>query len=122
VELSLELAGCALHVATGAYYDLYGEEEYAAASNTPRHYGLLRPGGALVMKVYEGAGTNEFMASMRPYFDKVARLRVEASRSMSREFYALGLGRKSGKDGGGGGGGSGGGGGGSKSGSKSSKR
>jgi hypothetical protein len=51
VELSLELAGTALHVATGHYYDLYGAA-YEASSG-PRHAGLLRPGGALVMKVYE---------------------------------------------------------------------
>lgn len=31
-----------------------------------RHSGLLRPGGALVMKVYEGAGTNEFMKARAP--------------------------------------------------------
>lgn len=47
------------------------------------------------MKVYEGSGTTEFIKSMQPYFAKVARMRVEASRSMSREFYAVGLGRKS---------------------------
>jgi len=56
------------------------------------------------MKIYEGSGTNEFIKSMQPYFTKVARLRVEASRSMSREFYAIGIGRK-GPGGAGGGGG-----------------
>ena len=42
----------------------------------------------------QGAGTQEFTKLMQRYFKKVARLRVEASRSMSREFYAIGLGRK----------------------------
>lgn len=42
----------------------------------------------------QGAGTQEFIKLMQKYFKKVARLRVEASRSMSREFYAIGLGRK----------------------------
>ena len=28
------------------------------------------------------------------YFTKVVRMRVDASRSMSREFFAVGLGRK----------------------------
>ena len=79
------------------------------------------------MKVYEGAGTNEFVASMRPYFEKVARMRVEASRSMSREFYAVGLGRRRAGGGGGGGGGNeggggGGGGGGGSGGKKKAKR
>jgi hypothetical protein len=59
-------------------------EPYAGASADParpppprpaqvgfRHEGFLRPGGALVMKVYEGAGTNEFIKSMQPYFTKV---------------------------------------------------
>lgn len=30
-----------------------------------RHQGYLRPGGALVMKVYEGAGVNEFIRDMQ---------------------------------------------------------
>jgi 23S rRNA U2552 (ribose-2'-O)-methylase RlmE/FtsJ len=42
----------------------------------------------------QGAGTQEFTKLMQQYFTKVVRLRVEASRSMSREFYAIGLGRK----------------------------
>jgi 23S rRNA (uridine2552-2'-O)-methyltransferase len=56
------------------------------------------------MKIYEGSGTTEFIKSMQPYFTKVARMRVEASRSMSREFYAIGIGRKAPGGGGGGGG------------------
>jgi len=31
---------------------------------------------------------------LQKYFTKVVRMRVDASRSMSREFYAVGLGRK----------------------------
>jgi hypothetical protein len=42
----------------------------------------------------QGSGTQEFTKLMQQYFTKVVRLRVEASRSMSREFYAIGLGRK----------------------------
>jgi 23S rRNA (uridine2552-2'-O)-methyltransferase len=42
----------------------------------------------------QGAGVNEFIVDMRKYFTKVVRMRVDASRSMSREFYAVGLGRK----------------------------
>jgi 23S rRNA U2552 (ribose-2'-O)-methylase RlmE/FtsJ len=34
------------------------------------------------------------MGEMQRHFTKVARLKVQASRSMSREFYAIGLGRK----------------------------
>ena len=48
----------------------------------------------LLWCVLQGAGTQEFIKLMQQYFNKVVRLRVEASRSMSREFYAIGLGRK----------------------------
>ena len=51
VELSVELAGTALNIATGYYFDVYGEE-YAARVGE-RHTGFLRPGGSLVMKIYE---------------------------------------------------------------------
>jgi 23S rRNA U2552 (ribose-2'-O)-methylase RlmE/FtsJ len=51
VELSLELANTAMNVATGHYYDEYGEA-YAQQMGF-RHTGFLRPGGNLVMKVYE---------------------------------------------------------------------
>jgi 23S rRNA U2552 (ribose-2'-O)-methylase RlmE/FtsJ len=48
----------------------------------------------IVAAAAQGAGTQEFTKLMQRYFKKVARMRVEASRSMSREFYAIGLGRK----------------------------
>ncbi len=51
MELSLELAGTALNIATGYHFDLYGEQLVAQLGF--RHQGFLRPGGALVMKVYE---------------------------------------------------------------------
>lgn len=51
VELSLELANTAMNVATGHYYDEYGEA-YAQQMGF-RHTGFLRPGGNLVMKLYE---------------------------------------------------------------------
>mmetsp|Transcript_6722 Transcript_6722/g.17992 ORF Transcript_6722/g.17992 Transcript_6722/m.17992 type:complete len:236 (-) Transcript_6722:401-1108(-) len=92
VELSLELAGMALHLSTGYYYDAYGDVFLQQMGY--RHTGFLKPGGALVMKIYEGAGINEFIRDMQKYFTKVVRMRVDASRSMSREFYAVGLGRR----------------------------
>jgi hypothetical protein len=51
VELSIELASTALHIATGYYFDQYGEP-YAQKMGF-KHQGYLKPGGALVMKVYE---------------------------------------------------------------------
>eukprot|EP00878_Enallax_costatus_P038876 GHUV01044364.1.p1 GENE.GHUV01044364.1~~GHUV01044364.1.p1 ORF type:complete len:107 (+),score=31.13 GHUV01044364.1:366-686(+) len=92
VELSLDLANTAMNVATGHYFDIYGEPYIQQMGF--QHSGFLQPGGSLVMKVYEGSGTQEFIKLMQQYFNKVVRLRVEASRSMSREFYAIGLGRK----------------------------
>jgi len=101
VARSLELAGTALHAAVGYHYDeaerragAEGVAAVAAAAGVARHSGLLRPGGALVVKVYEGSGVDAWLADARGYFDRVVRLRVAASRSMSREFYAVGLGRK----------------------------
>ncbi|KAG1679133.1 hypothetical protein FOA52_000488 [Chlamydomonas sp. UWO 241] len=92
VDMSIELASTALHIATGYYFDEYGEA-YVQKMGF-RHTGYLKPGGALVMKVYDGAGTQEFMKAVGRYFTKVSRMRLEASRSTSREFFAVALGRK----------------------------
>lgn len=51
VELSLELAGTALNVATGCYFDMYGQPYIQQMGFS--HTGFLRPGGSLVMKIYE---------------------------------------------------------------------
>ena len=51
VELSLELAGAAMNIATGHYFDLYGDA-YVQRMGF-RHEGYLRPGGSLVMKIFE---------------------------------------------------------------------
>jgi hypothetical protein len=92
VDLSLELAGAALNLATGCYFEDYGPAYEAQLGFS--HAGFLKPGGALVMKIYEGAGSDAFLKGMARHFTKVARMRVDASRSMSREFYAIGLQRK----------------------------
>lgn len=51
MELSLELAGTALNVATGHYYDLYGDQYASTVGFT--HTGFLKQGGNLVMKIYD---------------------------------------------------------------------
>jgi 23S rRNA (uridine2552-2'-O)-methyltransferase len=101
VARSLELAGTALHAAVGYHYDeaerAGGDEGVAAveqATGVARHSGLLRTGGCFVVKVYEGAGVDGWLKDARGYFERVVRLRVAASRSMSREFYAIGLARR----------------------------
>jgi 23S rRNA U2552 (ribose-2'-O)-methylase RlmE/FtsJ len=56
-----------------------------------KRYAHLR---ALWPQVYEGSGTQAFVKDVQGYFNKVARMRVDASRSMSREFYVVATGRK----------------------------
>jgi len=53
---------------------------------------LLRPGGALVVKVFDGEDAHGFVQSVRPHFGKVKRSRPEAVRKQSREFFVVALG------------------------------
>ena len=55
----------------------------------------LKPGGSLLVKVFQGAGYSEFLAQMRTYFDAVVSRKPEASRGRSSEMYLLGRGLKS---------------------------
>lgn len=50
VELSLDLASTSLHLSTGYYFDVYGEEY---SPGYPRHAGVLKAGGSLAVKIYE---------------------------------------------------------------------
>lgn len=52
----------------------------------------LRPGGALLMKVFAGAAAGQVAAGMRGRFAKHATLKPAASHKESREQYYLGLG------------------------------
>lgn len=56
----------------------------------------LKPGGSLVVKVFQGAGFAEFLTAMRKAFSKVGSRKPEASRGRSSEMYLLGKGLKSG--------------------------
>jgi 23S rRNA (uridine2552-2'-O)-methyltransferase len=49
----------------------------------------LKPGGDLLIKLFEGAGTNEYRQLLREHFDKVMTRKPGASRDKSREFYIL---------------------------------
>jgi 23S rRNA (uridine2552-2'-O)-methyltransferase len=55
---------------------------------------LLRPGGAFVVKVFDGEEVPDFLASLRPDYREVRRVRPEAVRQASREFFLVALGRK----------------------------
>jgi 23S rRNA (uridine2552-2'-O)-methyltransferase len=50
---------------------------------------VLKPGGDLLVKMFEGAGTNEFRQQLREQFAHVLTRKPEASRDKSREFYVL---------------------------------
>ncbi len=51
----------------------------------------LRPGGALLVKTFQGAGFEDFMRLMRSHFAKVVVRKPKASRDRSSEQYLLGL-------------------------------
>ena len=54
----------------------------------------LKPRGAFLVKVFQGAGYAEFLAAMRRTFVEVASRKPAASRSGSAEMYLLGKGLK----------------------------
>ncbi len=51
----------------------------------------LKPGGAFLVKVFQGAGFEDYLKLMRQYFAKVVTRKPKASRDRSREQYLLGL-------------------------------
>ena len=53
----------------------------------------LRPGGALVIKIFQGEGFDDFLKTLRRHFRLVVSRKPKASRSESRELYLVALGR-----------------------------
>ena len=53
----------------------------------------LKPGGAFLVKVFQGAGFETYIRQMREHFAKVVTRKPGASRDRSREVYLLGLGK-----------------------------
>jgi 23S rRNA (uridine2552-2'-O)-methyltransferase len=51
----------------------------------------LVPGGAFIVKVFDGEEVPAFQTAMRSRFGKVKRIRPEAVRKSSREFFLLGM-------------------------------
>lgn len=51
----------------------------------------LRPGGAFLVKVFQGAGFEEYFRLMRSSFARVVTRKPKASRDRSSELYLLGL-------------------------------
>ena len=50
---------------------------------------VLKPGGNLVCKLFQGEGSDAFIAEARRQFDKVRVMKPEASRPGSREVYLV---------------------------------
>lgn len=55
---------------------------------------LLRPGGDMLVKTFQGAGFEEYLRDVRATFDVVKSRKPQASRSRSREVYILAKSRK----------------------------
>lgn len=53
---------------------------------------VLAPGGAFVCKVFDGADAHAFVQSLRPHFAETKRVRPEAVRQNSREFFVVSTG------------------------------
>lgn len=50
---------------------------------------LLKSGGSLLVKVFQGKGIDEYRAQLRRHFEKVAVRKPDASRGRSAELYLL---------------------------------
>jgi 23S rRNA (uridine2552-2'-O)-methyltransferase len=55
---------------------------------------VLRPGGDLLVKLFQGEGFDALLKDLRSRYDKVVIRKPKASRPRSREVYALARGRK----------------------------
>lgn len=55
---------------------------------------VLKPGGAFLVKVFQGEGSEEYLKEVRSCFKTVQIKKPKASRPRSREVYILGLGFK----------------------------
>ncbi|HEY5997181.1 MAG TPA: RlmE family RNA methyltransferase [Candidatus Deferrimicrobiaceae bacterium] len=54
----------------------------------------LRPGGSFLAKIFTGAESDLVFKELQPHFDKVRRIRPEATRKESFELYLIGKGFK----------------------------
>ena len=55
---------------------------------------VLRPGGSLLVKLFQGEGFDALLKDLRSRYEKVTIRKPKASRPRSREVYALARGRK----------------------------
>lgn len=52
---------------------------------------ILAPGGTFVAKIFEGEDAKPFEMEVRPFFDKVKRIKPEAVRQNSVEFFLVAM-------------------------------
>ncbi|KGI78115.1 23S rRNA (uridine(2552)-2'-O)-methyltransferase RlmE [Oleiagrimonas soli] len=57
-----------------------------------RHW--LKPDGAFLIKLFQGAGFDDYLRDLRGSFDRVTMRKPKASRARSREVYALATGHR----------------------------
>ena len=50
---------------------------------------VLKQGGDMLVKVFEGEGTDKYRHDLKEHFEKVIVRKPKASRDESREFYVL---------------------------------
>lgn len=55
----------------------------------------LKPGGSFLVKLFQGAGFDDYLKTLRADFSRVTMRKPKASRARSREVYALATGLKS---------------------------
>lgn len=53
----------------------------------------LAPGGHFIVKVFDGEDAHAYVQSLRPHFGRVRRIKPEATRDESVEFFVVCLGR-----------------------------
>ena len=80
------------------YADAVPGARSMALAELARDFALahLKPGGAFLVKVFQGAGYEEFHRSLRTGFDKVVVRKPDASRGESAELYVLARGPRGG--------------------------
>jgi len=54
----------------------------------------LKPGGAFLIKLFQGVGSDDYIRELRRRYEKVTIRKPEASRKRSPEVYALGQGKR----------------------------
>lgn len=54
----------------------------------------LQPGGAFLVKLFQGRGFDEYLKNLRKAYERVSMRKPKASRARSPEVYALALGKK----------------------------